>query len=70
MGSGKTAVAKAKRNLNQTIYISIHSLLEYMIRMVVINIKLFWFGTVLKNFPCSVGDSGLMRNGNRCEMPE
>jgi hypothetical protein len=70
VGGGKTAVAKAKRNLDQTIYISVHSLLEYMICMVVINIKLFWFGTVLKNLPWSVGDSGLMRSGDRCEMPE
>jgi hypothetical protein len=69
-GGGKTAVAKAKCNLDQTIYNSIHSLLEYMICMMVINIKLLWFGTDLKNIPCSVGDSGLMRSGDRREMPE
>jgi hypothetical protein len=70
VGGGKTAVAKAKRNLDQTIYNSIHSLLEYMICMVVINIKLLWLGTVLKNLPWSVGDSGLMRSRDRREMKE
>jgi hypothetical protein len=70
VGGGKTAVAKAKRDLDQTVYNSIHSLLEYMIHMVVINIKLLWFRTVLKNLPCSVGDSRLMRSGNRHKMPE